>query len=167
MTGSFARLAWPWQVAWVVCVSLLIALLSVPFGERLFGRAVWWGLAWGWASCLIPGCLIIVLVAAWPPRWSSLGLVGLAMALRVVAAGWALYHMEYRLRLERGNSLSWLTLFYLFMLAAETVLIVHREDRDNYQQRKKRRVAGPSSASEAVSDGRDWGTPEGSPSLKD
>jgi hypothetical protein len=89
------------------------------------------------------------------------------MALRVVAAGGALYHMEYRLRLERGNSLSWLTLFYLFLLGVETVLMVHREDRDNYQQRKKRRVAGPSSASEAVSDGRNWGTPEGSPSLKD
>lgn len=163
MTGSFARLAWPWQVAWVVCVSLLIALLSVPFGERLFGRAVWWGLAWGWAGCLIPGCLIIVLVAAWPPRWSSLGLAGVAMALRVVTAGWALHHMEYRLRLERGNSLSWLTLFYLFMLAAETVLIVHREDRDNYQQRKKRNGTGLTAATKAGSDRRDRASPVSSP----
>ncbi|MFM8221955.1 MAG: hypothetical protein ACKOJF_23835 [Planctomycetaceae bacterium] len=153
MRGSFANLAWYRQLAWVVSGSLLLALLLVPVLERLFGRAVWQGLAWSWAGCVVPGCVIIVLVAAWPLRWSSLGLVAIAMALRIVAAGGALYHMELQLRLERGNSLTWLTLYYLLMLVVESGLLVNREDRDNYQQRKRRRVAGIGSDPQASATG--------------
>lgn len=143
MTGRFARLPWLWQVAWVWVGSLLVMLLAVPVGERLFGRAVWPGLAGGCAGCLLPGSLIIVLVARWPRHWTSLSLLGVAMVVRVITAAGVLAFMEFRLRLERGNSFTWLTLFYMLMLGVETVLLIDREDQENYQTRKRSGRAVP------------------------
>jgi len=141
MMNRFLKLPAWWQVAWLVTVTLGMVLVSVPCGEWLFGREAWWGLAWGWAGCVVPGCLVLLLAERWPAHWNSLGLLGVAMTLRTACAAVAIYHMDVQLRLDRGNTFTWITLFYLSLLAVESALLMHREDRENYQQRQRRKLA--------------------------